>query len=199
MSQFDEDAHISAVFAEVGEGTKVLCDIGARLQGSNSAALIRKGWTGTLIDRDMHSCEELRRAFPAFSVLETAATPANVNDLVPGNTWFLSIDVDSCDWWLWANLVHRPALVVIETNPLPYPYVAQLGSEHRRDGAYGCSLEAARMLGEMKGYDYIGRTVVNPFFVRKDLRCKYRLPAVKEHVGSPCSGKGNVLCDTTIS
>lgn len=192
MSQFDEDAHIALVLAEIGDGSKVLCDIGARLQGSNAAALIKRGWTGTLVDRNPSACEELRREFPLCKVLELTASPSIVNTIVPGNAHFLSIDVDSCDWWLWANLVHRPALVVIETNPLRYPYVAAMGETK----GYGCSLEAAKMLGKMKGYDYIGRTVVNAFFVRKDLKCKYRLPEAKEHLGSDCNGEGNVLCAT---
>lgn len=189
MSQFDEDAHISAILQEIGNGNRILADIGARLQGSNSAALLRDGWSGTLVDCDPKAVAELKQAFPHCKVICERATPDNINRLVPGDAHLLSIDVDSCDWWLWANLLRRPALVVIETNPLPCIHVAALGTS----ASYGCSVDAAVMLGNAKGYDYLGRNVVNAFFCRRDLRCAYRLPQVKGHAGSPCSLQDNVF------
>lgn len=185
MSQFDEDQHIAAILDEIGCGSKVLCDIGARYQGSNSARLIEAGWTGVLVDKDPGAAEELAQRFPQCRILNVEAKPETVNSLVPGNCHFLSIDVDSCDWWLWANLIHKPALVVIETNPHPGLYVKAMGVE----GGYGCSVDAAKALGDLKGYDYLGRNVVNAFFVRKDLGCKYRIALPKEHLGTPTSGK----------
>ena len=190
MSQFDEDQHIIAVLDEIGDGSKILADIGARLDGSNSALLIRKrGWTGVLVERNQGSAEQLMREFPHCVVKNVTATVDNVNDLVPRNAHFLSIDVDSCDWWLWANLVARPALVVIETTPAPGLQVAAMGV----DGGYGCSVEAAKLLGAAKGYDYLGRTVVNAFFCRSDLKCRYRLPEQKSHRGSGTAMRNNVF------
>lgn len=188
MSQFDEDAHIEAVFSEIGHGTKTLADIGARLKGSNSANLIRKhGWSGVLVDRDKASADELRREFPACDVRNVTATPGNINALVPASARFLSIDVDGCDWWLWANLICRPALVVIETNPNAGLHVAAMGSE----SDYGCSVEAAKALGALKGYAYIGRTVVNAFFI--SVPCNYRLPELRGHCGVPSKTGENVF------
>lgn len=190
MSQFDEDAHILAILNEIGHGSKRLADIGARLEGSNSANLIRNhGWSGVLVDADQRAADELRNAFPGCAVHHVKATIENVNALVPEGTHFLSIDVDSVDWWLWANLVRRPALVVIETNPLPGVFVAGIATS----GGYGCSVDAAKMLGEMKGYDYLGRNVVNAFFVDKTYQCRYRLPEPSRHRGSASDTRGNVM------
>lgn len=190
MSQFDEDRHIVAVLDEIGDGAKILADIGARLEGSNSAQLIRKrGYVGVLVDRNPAATQLLTREFPQCDVQCVVASPQNINELVPRDAWFLSIDVDSCDWWLWANLIHRPALVVIETNPLPGRYVPAMGYP----GGYGCSVEAAKLLGDAKGYDYLGRTVVNAFFCRSDLGCKYRLPETAKHRGKPSGKLNNVL------
>lgn len=188
MSQFDEDEHIAAILDEIGHGSKVLCDIGARYEGSNSARLIENGWRGVLVDRDPAAARELAQKFPHCTILNIEAKPESVNDIVPGDCHFLSIDVDSCDWWLWANLIHKPALVVIETNPHPGLYVHAMGMS----GGYGCSVDAAKALGDLKGYDYVGRSAVNAFFVRKDLGCKYRLPVTLRHRGSPANA-GNVL------
>lgn len=193
MSQFDEDLHIAAILREIGHGSKVLCDIGARYQGSNSANLIENyGWSGVLVDKNQVAADELAKKFPHCKVLNVEAKPETVNDLVPKDCHFLSIDVDSCDWWLWANLVCRPALVVIETNPLPGLYVKATGVA----GGYGCSVDAAIALGELKGYNYVGRNVVNAFFVRSDLNCGYRIPTPREHMGSRCGSGGNALRPT---
>lgn len=187
MSQFDEDKHIAAILDEIGHGSKILADIGARYEGSNSAALIEKrGWTGILVDANVVAVEQLHAKFPHCDVRHLVATPHEINRIVPANAHFLSIDVDSTDWWLWANLSHRPALVVIETNPNPGLHVAPMGGP-----GYGCSLEAAKALGAMKGYTYVGRTVVNAFFVRDG--CRYRLPDVTKHVGAPSAMTGNVF------
>lgn len=193
MSQFKEDAHIAAVFDEVGYGSRVLCDIGARYEGSNAANLIRKhGFTGTLIDASEEACDELRRQLPTATVVNSKVMPARVNQYVPPDCWFLSIDIDSADWWVWANLKQRPALVLIETNPLPGLFVANMDCEQKDANGYGCSVEGAKVLGMLKGYDYIGRTEANCFFVRSEFGCTYRLPEVP-HKGKPCGAKNNIF------
>lgn len=189
MSQFDEDAHIAAILGQIGEGSKVLCDLGARLKGSNSESLLERGWNGVLVDSDPLACKELLARFPSARVLNVAATVGNVNDIVPPETRFISIDVDGADWWLFANLVHRPALVVIETNPTPGMYVAAIGVS----GGYGCSVDAVKALAVMKGYRYLGRTVVNAFFVAQEIPCSYQLPDAPSHVGAPSGTSNNVM------
>lgn len=199
MSQFGEEDHIASVFDEIGDGTKVLADIGARFLYSNCIRLINeRGFTGVLVDAVSDHCRELEKRFPTCKVINRCLMPWDVNEVIPSDVWFLSVDIDSNDFWVWANVMARPALVVVETNPLPGKFVARMRKEGlglEKDG-YGMSVEAAKWLGEAKGYDYIGRTEVNCFFVRKDLNCKYRLPDVKTHVGTPCGAKHNVLCDT---
>lgn len=176
-SQFGEDDHIAAIFDEIGEGSKILCDIGARLNGSNSAYLLtERGWSGVLVDKRQDHCTELE-SLPAKVVCATA-TIDNINELVPHGTQFLSIDVDGPDWWLWGALYERPALVVVETNPMPGFFVA---CPPFSKANYGMSVDAARWMGERKGYTFVGRTAVNCFFVRGD--CKYRLPPIGTHSG----------------
>jgi len=193
-SQFREDKYIETVFDEVGYGSRVLCDFGARLEYSNSSELILKhGFTGTLVDCDGEACNKLRSALPAANVVNAAVTPQNVNDLVPANCWFLSIDIDSYDWFVWAALVQRPALVVVETNPLPGLFAAKASAGRKDPEGYGMSVRGAIALGELKGYTYIGRTEVNAFFVRSELGCKFRLPEIKSHGGLPCRSTNNIL------
>jgi hypothetical protein len=194
MSQFSEDAHIEAVFNEIGFGSRVLVDIGARLAGSNSANLInRHGFTGTLVDASAEACAELEEAFPTCKVLKQTVRPEEVNEIVMADTWFLSIDVDSCDWWIWANVIALPALVVVETCPGENLFVAKMECRHKDPQGYGMTLKGARFLADAKGYDYIGRTEVNAFFVHEFYDCKYRLPEQKIHAGKPCGFANNVM------
>ena len=196
MSQFDEDTHILAVLDEIGHGSKLLADIGARQPGSNSALLLHEhGWRGVLFDADEGAARELRAEFPQCEVYALAVTPMGINALLPPGLRFLSIDVDGQDWWLWAALQHRPALVVIETNPLEGHYVAPFRMAPGRDPAtgYGCSVDSAKALAAMKGYDYLGRTAVNAFFCRSDLGCRYRLPPAGRHRGKMTINVGNVM------
>lgn len=193
-SQFAEDLHIERIFEEIGYGSRKLVDIGARYAYSNAENLILKhGFAATLIDASEDACTELRRHFPGSEVICRTVTPAGVNESVAGDTWFLSIDIDCCDWWVWANLMARPALVVVETNPLPGIFVAKMECGRKDIGGYGMSLDGARLLAGVKGYDYVGRTEVNAFFVRKELECKYRLPEPKGHHGAACRADNNVF------
>jgi hypothetical protein len=139
------------------------------------------------------ACAELQKAFPEANVLNATASIDNINTLVDRDSWFVSIDVDSHDWWLWANMTARPALVVVETNPVVGMFLATYGCKRKGADGYGMSVEAARALGELKGYDYIGRTAVNGFFVRKDLACTFRLPEQTEHRGRTCRPLNNVF------
>lgn len=196
MSQFREDEHIEAVMEEIGFGSRVLYDIGARLKYSNSKNLIEKhGFTGTLVEGNPVSAAELRHVFQAINVIEKFIKPEEVNDHCPFDCWFFSLDIDSVDWWVWANLIQRPALVVVETNPLPGFFVAPMSAKCKCEYGYGMSLSAANVLAWMKNYEYIGRTEANAMYVRKELGCKYRLPEITVHRGKPCRSSNNV-CDS---
>ena len=193
MSQFKEDAHIEAIFNEIGFGSRVLYDIGAQLKWSNSKNLIlNHGFTGTLVDGNSEYAGELKRNFPKANVINKFIRPEEVNDYCPSDSWFFSLDIDTCDWWMWANLRHRPAVVVVETNPLPGMFIAHMKCGRKDINGYGMSLDAANLLASIKGYDYIGRTEVNAIYVRKELNCKYRLPEMTEHHGAACKATNNV-------
>jgi hypothetical protein len=193
-SQFAEDTHLAGILDEVGDGSRIVCDIGARLLYSNSASLIEdRGYWGALFDASEEACRELRERFPKCAVGCTRATIENVNDLVPPNTHVLSIDIDSHDWWLWANLRCKPAIVVIETTPNRGMQLAEYGAGAKSAKGYGCSIDAARALGMIKGYRYMGRTEVNAIFLRKDLTCTYAMPEVAGHGGLSTSTENNVL------
>eukprot|EP00041_Stephanoeca_diplocostata_P021710 m.511114 g.511114 ORF g.511114 m.511114 type:complete len:261 (+) comp21891_c1_seq18:736-1518(+) len=82
---------------------------------------------------------------------------------------FLSIDIDSYDYWLWDALVqHVPAVVCIEFNPTIPNHIVfiQDRSESVRQGS---SLAGIIDLAREKGYRLVETTLFNAFFVRADL------------------------------
>ena len=191
-SQFGEDDIFEAILSEIGHGSKVFCDIGARLEYSNAAYWIEDhGWTGVLVEKAKAHADKLVDTFGSRALVHNLeATIENVNDLVPDDTQVLSIDIDSSDWWVWANLRYKPPLVCVETNPVPGMFVPSYKGTHKEH--YGMSVDAAKWLGEAKGYDYLGRNCVNAFFTLKGT-CSLILPEVTEHRGVRARTERNVF------
>lgn len=86
----------------------------------------------------------------------------------------LSIDIDSWDYDVWANLSgFRPAVVVIEVNSAAHATDWKI---HGRDGwASGTSFLPMLLLGAEKGYRLVAHCG-NMVFVRADLWPRLRLP-----------------------
>ena len=115
--QHDEESIVLNLFDIIGKGNKTLCDIGARIDLSNSLRLIRDfGFTGKLIDAKADACADIERNVPDhIEVICEKITIDNVNDYV-GDVDFLSIDIDTNDWWVWAHIKSKPRIVCIEFN-----------------------------------------------------------------------------------
>jgi hypothetical protein len=101
---------------------------------------------------------------------------------VTGDIGLLSIDVDGNDYWIWdAITVVTPVIVLIEYNhrfgpekAVTIPYVRHFvrGKAHHSNIYYGASLAALCLLGNRKGYSFIGcnKGGNNAFFIRKDVK-----------------------------
>jgi hypothetical protein len=84
--------------------------------GANSELLQRKGWSGVRFDGD-----ELSALIP--NMRQAYITPQNVvavfrQHKIPLDVDYVSIDVDSCDLWIFLALtdVYRPTVITIEYN-----------------------------------------------------------------------------------
>ena len=167
-SQFEEDRVLSDLLDEIGDGSKIVADIGARLEFSNSANLIEsRGYYAVLVDMDPAACEQLRRLFPEQKVIQQKATIDNVNDFVPADAHVVSIDVDSYDWWLWAVLEAKPKVVVIEVNSDTGYWVAPYHHNRKDPRGWGASVEAMNLLARLKGYRFHYRTMANAIYVHE--------------------------------
>ena len=167
--QHDEENIILSIFDYIGHGN-TLCDIGARLLLSNSYRLINEyGYTGLLIDADPVECDRLRgKVGNRAEVIEKKITIGNVNDYV-GDVDFLSIDIDSNDWWIWAVIKAKPRIVCIEfNNNLSGLVIRDYDENLKKSNDNNASFDAMILLGELKGYKLIAQTGVNAIFVLEE-------------------------------
>ena len=97
----------------------------------------------------------------------------NVNDYV-GDVDFLSIDIDTNDWWVWAHIKSKPRIVCIEFNNhftglkiQDYNPDMKKCNRDSKDGfkTHNASLDAMVLLGRLKGYKLAAVTGVNAIFV----------------------------------
>jgi hypothetical protein len=185
-SQNEEDGITLALLKAAGIRDGRFVEIGSGRSGGNSAVLaFELGWTGLMIDANRSAVEYARRTFainPRVQIICAAVRVENINELVTergftGEVDFLSLDVDSYDYWLLEALAAcSPRVLVMEYNALfgpdrtvTIPYDAPLKNAPK--GYAGASLAALEKLGRRKGYRLVGceNSGVNAFFVRNDL------------------------------
>ncbi len=157
-SQYGEDAIAQIVFDHIGTTNKVCVDIGAgEYDGtmSNTKLLEENGWRRIAFDVN---------AKEGSNVVKAMVTPDNVVELLeqqklPPSFDFLSLDIDSCDYWVLRNLFqsYKPNVVCAEFNGCLDPNVPV--SQEYQDGYtwdntdnYGFSWKAGYNLFVNRGY-----------------------------------------------
>ena len=175
-SQFDEDAIIDFVFANIGTTNKYLVDLGAGAYDgkmSNTKRLIESGWNGYGVDMT-----ETKETF----IINRFIEPDTILDLMaeqktPRSFDLLNLDIDSSDYWVLKNILskYKPRLIVTEFNGCLHPYIP-VALEYEKgytwDGTdkYGYSFKAGFDLLESNGYRVIyNQHDTNIFAVLKEL------------------------------
>lgn len=159
------------VFVEVGAGN------GSKELPLTCQNLLDQGWGGVLVEMNPVKAEQLRRRKGSDTVfiVEAAASPENIDSLVPDDADVVVIDVDSIDILLWENLTKRPAVVIVEHHDLNDPDVPKdkpsspdkefLG----KPKAHGFIVQANHLAldvpAQKKGYTCVARTRFNSFYV----------------------------------
>lgn len=182
-SQQGEDGIIARIFELIGTDTKHAVDIGAydgRIT-SNVMALEDAGWKACKLEgSDVADSLEAQRN----GVKKHWVTPENVAELleryeVPDNFDFLSLDIDSIDYYVLEALLqagYSPRALVTEYNgsygpvlPVVVRYPVEPGKMW--GDYYGASLAAFYYLLRDHGYRlvYCEKNGVNAFWVRDDL------------------------------
>jgi hypothetical protein len=169
-----EDGIVEKIFSVIKPTSFFAVEVGAwdGFLYSNTAYLESKGWRRIGFEANK------KRAGKCPTVIHTFVTPKNINKLlkehnVPEDVDFISIDIDSLDFYVWASLEYMPKVVCIEHNYFwgQRDAVVPLVDNLVWDGKdyYGASTWNMFRLGLTKGYTLIYIQSTNLFFVRNDI------------------------------
>ena len=138
-----------------------------------------------MVDANRKSVDAAARLFqfnPGVRVVKSRVTTDTIDHLLTkhgttGEVDFMSIDIDSFDYWLWKSIsVCSPRVVVMEYNAVFGPDRAVTLPDAPRPpvapkGYSGASLPALEKLARAKGYGLVlcEDAGVNAFFLRDDV------------------------------
>lgn len=184
-SQNEEDGIVLALLQATGITGRRFVEIGSGGNGGNSGVLAYElGWTGLMLDASGAAVRAARAVFaskPRVVIERKVVSPENVNKLLTkcgfaGEIDFLSIDVDSIDYWLLDAIdVTTSRVLVMEYNALFGPERAVTVPNAPRPqgvkGYHGASLTALDTCARRKGYRLVlcEEAGINAFFVREGL------------------------------
>lgn len=181
-SQNGEDGMIEKIFSLIEPTNRKVVEFGAwdGVHFSNSFNLIRNhGWGGALIEGDPERFQQLRQTHSGREDVVLVNRKIGLSgpdclDAVLADTGLdedidlMSIDIDGADWHVWNSLErYAPKVLVIEFNPT-IPSNVEFVQAPDATLQQGSSLLAMIELGKRKGYELVGATWVNAFFVRRE-------------------------------
>jgi hypothetical protein len=177
-SQHGENGIIAYLLSAYPNIAKVCLEVGASdgVTNSNTYPLWVAGWQALLIEGNPGLYRKLHARSSDFNVTAVNAliepTGKNSLDAIAKRNCLpeigvASIDIDSCDYWIFAHMQMRPAVVIVECNadfPILVSYRDPEGTSLLRHSA-----RAVAELGTGKGYRAIACTGPNLFLVREDV------------------------------
>jgi methyltransferase FkbM-like protein len=191
FSQWGEDGIIQFLLRHIPIKNKTFVEFGVEdyTQANTRFLLVNNNWHGLVLDSDSDNIAKIKNttthSYYDLKAFQAFVTKDNINEIlkthgVVGEIGLLSIDIDGNDFWVWRAIdVIDPVIVVIEYNhrfgkdaavTVPYEESFNRFRSSRPLVYFGASLKALCLLGERKGYAFVGcnSNGVNAFFVRKD-------------------------------
>lgn len=185
-SQNNEDGIIEYLESNIINPDKIFFEIGFDFNEFNSLNLIKKNWSGTLIDGDQIKCDKLKVCINKYfkrnniNIYKDFINFENINQKIERsinklNFDFFSLDTDGMDYWILEKLAFKPKIICAEFNPwlgatssLVIP--KKLNFNYQSDMYYGASLRAYKFLLNKKGYKLvcIESSGNNAFFINQD-------------------------------
>jgi hypothetical protein len=185
-SQNGEDGILEQLFKEMKIEKGKFCEFGASdgISSSNSLNLIKKGWTGILIEGNPYVYKTLifnmknyeNQVVLIQDLIENESNREHSlnthlkNNKYPKDFDLLSIDIDMNDYYVWKNLIDfEPKIVIIETNSYRDPLTEEIPSSNKFSNDLlstwypdrvrnGSSFMSVLKLGLNKGYIPIAYT-----------------------------------------
>lgn len=185
-SQHGEDGILEQIFFRIGTTNKFFFECGAgEGEQNNTTYLLVKGWSGLWIEGDNINFNNLKKTFIKYTnekrlqINKDFISAININSLldmakVPVDLDFMSIDIDSNDYYIFEALTYKPRVLCIEYNSTFMPGFSYKQKENEKgwDGSFlfGANLTSLNNLAKDKGYALVctDMTGTNAFFVRDD-------------------------------
>lgn len=151
FSQNGEEGLLIECLSRMKVKTSHAVEIGANngLWLSNTALLLREGWSGKMIETN-HSlylqCVENWKQYPNVKCQCTNVDKYNINAFVDDKTDVLSIDVDGTDYQIFKALKSKPKIVIVEIDSSIHPTEDQFNDEG------GAGYKPMVELAKEKGY-----------------------------------------------
>lgn len=193
FSQFGDDGIVQylihATHIRSSEETFIEFGVEDYTESNTRFLLMNDNWTGLVIDSSPANIHRIQQGSLYWRHDLTAVSAFvetdNVNRLFlengfSGEVGILSIDIDGNDYWVWKAVeVVNPVIVIAEYNSafgnkhavtIPYFPGFNRTRAHYSNLYWGCSLKALVLLGEQKGYTFVGSNNAgnNAYFVRND-------------------------------
>ena len=191
FSQWGEDGIIQRLIADLQIDRKVFIEFGVQnyTESSTRFLLVNNNWSGLIIDGGQDHIDFIRNdpIFWQYNLKAECAfiTRENINDLISkngirGEIGLLSVDIDGNDYWVWEAIdCVSPVITIVEYNArfgpddavtIPYDPSFVRSQAHHSMLYFGASLRALCLLGNKKGYAFVGCNTAgnNAFFVRRD-------------------------------
>jgi len=188
-SQGNQDGILQTIFEHIGTTNRRFVEFGFGYEGRNlteevmdhaamglnTRLLSKRGWSGLYFDAEISA--------PAFRVVKATLTEDNIGQTfeahgVPKDIDYISLDVDSVDYWLLRGLFragYRPRVLSTEFNPnFPADALITFQPEWHpwtKRRVYGASAGAMNKLASENGYVpvRIMQEMLDIFFVRRDV------------------------------
>lgn len=178
-SCFSEQNVIKTLINEIGENNlkKYCVDIGASdgLTFSNSYPLFNNNWEGFCIECDSEKFVDLVKLHEKFNtkLMNAFATPDNILDIfkihnVPQNFGFLSLDIDSYDYYVLKEILkkYKPDIICAEINEyIPPPICLALKYTDKITGMVGQSISMLNALLLENDYSLVHLEYNNAFAI----------------------------------
>jgi hypothetical protein len=191
-SQWGEDGIIQKLLRHVTIAHKVFIEFGVQnyIESNTRFLLVNNNWAGLVIDGSQENIDFIKQDSIYWRHNLKAEcnflTRDNINNIfkkngINGEIGILSIDIDGNDYWIWEAINSvDPAIVIVEYNArfgpdravtVPYDPKFVRDQVHYSTIYYGASLNALCLLGNSRGYAFVGCNSAgnNAFFVRRDL------------------------------
>lgn len=192
FSQYGEDGIIDWLVSKLPMIPKKFVEFGVEdYYESNTRLLLQlRNWQGLIMDGSNDYIQDIKAQDISWrhhvDAICEYITKENINSLLEqngmtGDIGLLSIDIDGNDYHVWQSIdIINPAIVVIEYNAVfgdlhsvtvPYRSDFSRTKAHSSTLYFGASLPALILLGNEKGYTFVGTNTIgaNAFFIRDDL------------------------------